>query len=296
MDHRHFDDLLRDAAYTPSTRRTVALLLAGSALGGLAARLGLTDVTEAKPKKAKARHKGTPEAERKGHGQLQAEGKRKGKKHHKSPKTPPPPPPDPICDSGRARCPDGSCPPIGECCPGSRPCDDGFCHKEDQCCPNEKPCDGGCIPDDACCPDDPWPLCNRCDQVVCENGAYVCKADHTCPQGGEWNPEHCRCDYCEEDCGDPYNDLCHAPRCQDGERCIYGACQLACGGARPQLCCVQDPYSLEVRCYCMAADQICFNCGYGNVCACTPGDAQVCCDPNNPLHRNCPEACHCPGR
>ena len=87
MDHRHFDDLLRNAAYTASTRRTVALLLAGSALGGLTARLGLTGDAEAKAKhkKAKPKHERRPQAERNDQGRLQAEGKGK-KKHHKKPK------------------------------------------------------------------------------------------------------------------------------------------------------------------------------------------------------------------
>ena len=117
MDHRHFDDLLRNAAYTASTRRTVALLLAGSALGGLTARLGLTGDAEAKakPKHEKPKHERRPQAERNDQGRLQAEGKGK-KKQHKKPKQPPP---SGVCDNGLPRCPDGSCRSVGECCPGS---------------------------------------------------------------------------------------------------------------------------------------------------------------------------------
>ena len=48
MDQEHFDDLTRSVAGGGSTRRAAMRLLAGSALAGVAARLGLTAVTEAK--------------------------------------------------------------------------------------------------------------------------------------------------------------------------------------------------------------------------------------------------------
>ncbi len=203
-------------------------------------------------------------------------------------------PRDQCCLGERSCFGDDACVAADECCPSEKPCRGGECVPRDMCCTDEKPCYGGCIAKDACCPDAPYPDCSKCDSVVCEHGEHVCRGNHDCPSGGWWNPERCRCEFCEEDCGDPRNDLCRSPQCKDGERCIEGICQVACADPLPQLCCVQDPYFLDVRCYCTAANEICFNCGFGNVCACIPGDPQICCDPNNPRQSNCPEACHCP--
>jgi hypothetical protein len=59
MDAKHFDELLRANAYTPSSRRTVSQLLAGGALAGAMARLGLAEDAAAKRKTKKRKKQAT---------------------------------------------------------------------------------------------------------------------------------------------------------------------------------------------------------------------------------------------
>ena len=360
MDHRHFDDLLRNAAYTPSTRRTVALLLAGGPLLGVAARLGLADVTEAKPKK----HKAKPKQQRAAHatakqrGQLQAEGKNK-KKRKKKPQASPECNPDvvklcgkceePVCaagdwvcrSNGEKPCPDGSCVAANACCGDKYRCDDGTCVDPfSECCPDQKLCASNCIAKDACCHMDPAPLCGQCERVVCEAGSWACQprtdvkacpggscvpVEACCPEdlpecgpceylecvdglgvcrpivgqceaGGEWDPQICRCRYCEEICN-ATTHMCQSIGCAEGSHCEAGQCiQICANPAKPQACCVDEAPDRASRCSCGPANGIC----YGSGVWCIPG--QTCCPPDAVRGGHCPQAClqaeicqHCEG-
>ena len=144
MDAGQFDGLTRSVASDVGTRRAVLRLLAGGALGGLVARLGLVEVTAAKKKHKKLTKKRNrpSRVERQAHGELLAEGKRKGKKHNRKPKNPPPSPNEP-CNLDKFRCPDGTCVPWGTCCAGEKRCPTGpgpRCIPTDQCCPDERTC------------------------------------------------------------------------------------------------------------------------------------------------------------
>lgn len=268
MDYERFDHLLRDAAYAPSSRRTVYLLLAGGALGGVAARLGLTDGTEAKAKhqKAKRAHKRKSQPERKAQGQIQAEGKGK-KKRHKKPKSPAECDPDviklcnaceePVCaagdwvcrSNGEKPCPDGSCvaanaccpdkyrcddgtcvDPLTECCPDQKDCGGGVCVQENACCPGKKHCPGydECFAADECCPNTTPPLCAECDKVVCENGSLVCRPKSNCCPTGM---KKCNADgpcFPEDLCCFDAKPTCHG--CQHAA-CAAGdwVCASGCG-------------------------------------------------------------------
>ena len=164
MDHNTFDALTRSAVAETGTRRSLLRLLAASAFVGLAARLGLTEISEATPKKGKGKPKSTGKANSKpaahtaakspGHpqsGGVQSAGKGKGK-HHKPPKDP-----RARCSAGQKRCPDGSCIPDQPftCCPGQRDCGDEGCYPASKCCPSQAKCpDGSCrrLERYECCP------------------------------------------------------------------------------------------------------------------------------------------------
>jgi hypothetical protein len=273
MDHGAFDALTRAVADGAGPRRAVVRLLTGGALAGLAAHLGLGEVTQAKSKKH-----GKPRGDKKLSGELHAAGK-KHKKHKKKDKDKPKKPKDRkgklcgdgtcaaaneccpfrmVCDTceeavcvngewecrencpgqgdiccdgtcvgpcgdGRVRnpetcqcdcpegqwlCPNDVCWPIEECCPGSQRCsptscsepgkccngqqqcpDGETCAAEGECCPEQKRCGGECIPDTVCCEDDPQPLCDRCQVLACDGGAWTCHGTRVqcqegcCPEG-----------------------------------------------------------------------------------------------------------------
>jgi hypothetical protein len=81
MDHSDFDTLTRSVVAEGGTRRALVRLLAGGALGGLVARLGLSERAQAKAKQKRKRHKQhKPQAKHQQTGPLQTEGKRQGKK------------------------------------------------------------------------------------------------------------------------------------------------------------------------------------------------------------------------
>ncbi|MFN8660526.1 MAG: hypothetical protein U0075_01455 [Thermomicrobiales bacterium] len=163
MDHESFDVLARTVMTNLGTRRGALRVLAGGVFGGVAAHLGLDEQAAAKVK----RHGRRP-AGHKPDGQAQAASK-KHKSKHKHKDRDKDKPRDEICDSGKAKCPDGSCTPIGECCPGSQRCSDGLCHTE------------------SCCDVAIPPLCTECQDVVCENGDLVCRSrcleDEICSHG-----------------------------------------------------------------------------------------------------------------
>jgi hypothetical protein len=189
---------------------------------------------------------------------VQSEGKGKKKpKHHKKPKHPKPTPPlDPPCPEDQGQCPDGTCLPFDQCCKDQYRCPDKTCVSQDDCCPGEKKCPpdsesgsatricvgaddcctdqktcgDGCIPVQACCDEDPYPLCGPCDTVICDvRGHYVC-AGKCCP-----NQKPCPDGTCvgkNECCPDP--DLpacptCFERRCYDGYwTCDHIPCCFDC--------------------------------------------------------------------
>ena len=190
VDHDTFDALTRTAATDGGTRRTLLRLLAGSALGAVAARLGLAEEAAAKAKqhkgKAKRKHHLAPsQPDQADHAAAKSPGhpassgvqsERKRRHHHK----PPPLPPgcedctecqmckDGACvrdpDLERVRC-QGSGATCGYCQGGvctpsdQRPCDDGVCPRKGQCCSGEKWCEDpesstgfACVGETDCCP------------------------------------------------------------------------------------------------------------------------------------------------
>jgi hypothetical protein len=183
MDRGDFDDFSRSVGRSVDTRRVVFRLLAGGALVGVAARLGLAEGTEAKKK----RKRRTPQADQRTHDALQTEGNRnhKAKHHKKAREQTPAPPPDPPCPEGLGQCPDKTCVPFNQCCSDQDRCGDRTCVSKDDCCPGEKKCppdsESGsasricvgktdCCPDEkkcgvnciarqACCDEDSYPLC-----------------------------------------------------------------------------------------------------------------------------------------
>jgi hypothetical protein len=333
MDHGHFDDLTRSAVRDGGTRRAVLRLLAGGAFGSLVARLGLSETTEAKPKrhKSKPKPKRTPQAERKAQGQLQAEGKRKGKKGQGKKK---PKPPQPPCSLDKFRCPDertcpdDSCAGSGECCPTEQKCADGECYPWDDCCPGRKRCYGNCIPDDACCHADPFPLCGQCEAVFCDNGSYACRRRSDlkeCPDGSCVTPDAC-CPGDEPQCG-----FCEVPACEDGQAVCKTITQECPGGewdtehCRCKYCeetCDPDtlmchstcpeghrceegkcrrncdsPIRPQLCCVEEFPGQVRCACRWineicyasGGIAACVPG--QTCCDPDAVRSGMCPQEC-----
>jgi hypothetical protein len=271
MEHGHFDELTRSVAGGTETRRTVLRLLAGSVLGGLAARLGMTEAAEAKKKpKPKRRPKRKPPA------RPRAAGKGKGKKGKgKGKKQPPPLPPGCQSCTECQMCLDGACVPDpvlnGVRCLGSGaacgycqggacaasvvpPCADGVCPPHGQCCAEDRRCpdaenDAGfaCIdPATMCCP----------DEKRCASGCVYRKA------------------CCEEDrprCG-PCGDICvnGTWRCSAGNPCADGSC------VAQDACCPEQWTCADGTC--VAQDQCCQEekpCGAG-VCVsanqCCPGE------------------------
>ena len=247
MDHDDFDELTRSVASGLGTRRQALRALGGALLSGtladVAGRLGLMEVTAAKAKQqAKPKHKRTAQAEHKAHWQRRAAGKGKGKgknKHHpKKPQNSSPPSP---C---AYQCPNnGPCVGQNECCPGEKRCPDresptGFvCLGADDCCPDQKKCAGGCIYRQACCDDDPYPLCDPSEEVLCLNGTYECAP--CCPNGRPCPDRSCvaqdQCCPGERSCG---GSICVAAgKCCAGEQpCANGSC-VAEGQCCPELQC-----------------------------------------------------------
>jgi hypothetical protein len=223
MDRNHFDELARSMASQTGTRRVALRLLAGGALGTLAARLSFDDDAEAKPKRTSRPAKQTEH--------LQSEGKRKGKKPGK--KKPKPRPQECYSDAACGaceRCIGGRCleliPPCdandcreafcnpatnswecrGTCqsqeavccqgvcyapCSGGRPLDPETC--QCGCLPEEWQCaDGSCVAADQCCPHE-----KRCGNGACISADQCC-SDPVCRTGQERDPETCACECANE--------------------------------------------------------------------------------------------------
>lgn len=265
MDTKRFDDVARSLSEEhPSRRqalRALAGVLLGGALGGVGTRLGLVDVTEAKPKtrkakpnpKTKAKPRRKPQARRRSGGPVWAERKGKGKK--KSKKKPPPLPPGcqncnecQMCKNGacapdpaleRVRC-QGSGAACGYCQDGvcaaseERPCQDGVCPRKGQCCPEEgaKQCIDPelprgfyCVDSNVCCPD---------TERRCASGSCLPRAA-CCPEQRRCNPLLC---VGQNEC------------CPDETPCANGSCAPAgqCCDGKPRcgdVCCEADETCLE---------------------------------------------------
>jgi len=262
MDHGSFDALTRSVASGGETRRAVLRLLAGGALGGFPAWLGLAEIAAAKPRKKRQRG-----AAQKQDGGLQTEGKRKGKKGSKKkpkPKSPPKPscgadewpcvdgscvaqgaccPGEKRCGGGciaeKSCCPytewecaDGSCVPHEQCCPGEKPCAGGACVSDDQCCPGEKRCiEGGqCYAADFCCPNDPEPTCGQCEVAVCEGGELTCGPTGRAPCQEGCCPEGYWCHSLGSCCtnGPPFHCTCPSGYGPCAGRCCKRCCGSFC--------------------------------------------------------------------
>jgi hypothetical protein len=165
MDQGRFEILARQMAAGEGTRRAVMRFLAGGAVAGLSASLGLTAVATAKQTSKRKRRGGK---------------KRRNKQAA------------PInCGAGQQQCADGSCIAEGQCCPGQRQCRDGRCLAADRCCPETPP------PPCGACEE---PICNQGD-VVCRStcqfeGAECCNGRCLTPCLGEQqrNTQNCQCE------------------------------------------------------------------------------------------------------
>jgi hypothetical protein len=273
MDYRNFDDLTRLVVVEGGTRRTLLQLLTGGAFASAAARLGLTEDAAAKAKKhrteRKRKHK--PQAEVNHQDQLQTEGKRKKRRNKRDKELPQEPdiPLEPLvpgCPAGQWDCGGGHCVAQDQCCPGERACPGGSCVSKGVCCPGEKLCTGysECFAEDDCCPNAVPPLCNACQNVVCEHGGLVCKdrpdpgcsacQQKTC-EGGTWvcKPGHqeycpapnwvwdyatCRCVCTEDyvDCGVHWNGYAWVGKCS----CEVAGGRNYCNEARGICCSTQN--------------------------------------------------------
>jgi hypothetical protein len=230
METNQFDTLIRRLSDAGTDRRRMLRVLGGavlgSALGAVAPRLVPPEGVAANPnqkRRPKRRHDGA----------LQAEGKRgngKGKgKGQNNDKSKPGPKPPPVCDSGKPRCPDGSCMPIGECCPGSYRCSDGFCVKNDACCPGQWKCEyGSCVDHDECCPNE-----RRCSDGSCVSQGACCPGEKLCPNGTCFKNERCcaetvpACTGCDEPICVNGDWECRSS-CGDDEDCCAGECLPTC--------------------------------------------------------------------
>jgi hypothetical protein len=207
MELIEFDTFTRQLHHAGSSRRQALQLLGGALLGGVATRLGLAEDTAAKS--GRKRRDGAP-----AHG-VQTEGKRKRKRDKDR---------DKKRDQKRQQPDDLPHPLLPPCSPGEKLCT-GYteCFAANDCCPDAVPplCDacqnvvcenGGLV-----CKDRADPGCSPCQQKTCENGKWVCKPGHQeyCGYGWVWDFEICRC-VCAEgfvDCGVHWDGYRWVGRC-----------------------------------------------------------------------------------
>ena len=229
MDHDCFDDLTRSVGSGGETRRAVVRLLAGGALGGLVARLGLAAGTEAKPKKHKAKPKQKRKSRQSGR-RRDSSRPRASARGTSTTSSPRPRCHRPCHHVGRARSRARTsrvCLPTSAAQASSSVPDDGPCLKLNagMCCPGEKLCPDsetpsglGCIDENNCCPD-LHPVCRECYHSDCENGNWGgCKRiSGCCPTGMRKCPDDScvvagECCPAEKKCADdvcyPKDDCC----------------------------------------------------------------------------------------
>lgn len=319
MDHETFDSLTRFAAADGGTRRGLLRLLAGSALGSVAARLGLSDDATAKTKRhGKRRHDHQPAR------QVQAAAKkRKNKNKDKRKDKDKPPttckPGSRPCSNGNCIadlphmccmdeefCPGGGCRAKNECCSGDRQCyGTTTCVKPNECCPAEKKCgDGECYPQDGCCPGQKncgggvcvapnecceltGPLCaDECAEAVCVNGEWKCRSectgDKTCCMGVCLPPCPNGCNV-DENCAHCTEPPVGKVYCEGQDRCVD-----ACGSGQrlhPDTCkCIPTgptcrPNHQDCRRGDVCCDGHCIPCPDGGICA--DGVCLGCVSPNS---------------
>lgn len=217
MDYESFDALVRTAMADTKARRGIVRLLVGSALGGVAARMGVLDEAEADRKRKhtsararKRRHSASQDAG----GAVQAQGKHK-KKHHRKSKDKKEPEP---CPEGQGRCPDGTC-----------------------------------LDWDACCPDAVPPLCTGCQEEVCEAGQLVCRskcqlADSVCCNGECYLPCTNGCQI-SDDCSNCKSAPAGKTYCAAQDRCVDSSCPAG-KDFDPESCTCKDhcPNGVSISC------------------------------------------------
>jgi hypothetical protein len=216
MDHGAFDALTRAVAGGAGPRRAVVRLLTGGALAGLAARLDLGEVTQAKSKKHKKKDKD----------------KRKKQKDRNEKLC------DVLCrDEGGRCCRNGDCIKSG-CCPEEKSCGDGTCAAANECCPFRMVCD---TCEEPVCVNGEWECRENCpgQGSICCDGACV----GPCGDGKPRNPETCQCD-CPEG-----QRLCPGEVCWPMDECCPGS--QRCGPtscSEPGECCDGQPKCQEGCC------------------------------------------------
>jgi hypothetical protein len=299
MDHGQFDELTRNVVVNLGARRTLLRFLAGSALGGMAAQLGLSEEAAAKRK----RH-GKGHEDRKRPGKVHAAGKkhkRKGKRKGKDQPTQPN-----SCGPGFRPCSGGTCvaDKPGICCIDEEFCPGGGCRPQDGCCSEQQNCGGGiCVNSNECCP--LKPLCEECEEAVCINGDWECRT--TCAGGSVCCQDAC-VPQCSNDCnmsddcgtcdkaplGKVYcagQDRC-VPSCGPGKSLDPVSCTCVAWGpvCRPGY---QDCRAGDVCCggRCIACpeggrceDKICYGCVGANTVSCPPSPlwpSGFCCPPES---------------
>ena len=182
LGHGQFDDLTRSVVGEGGTRRAVLRVLAGAALGGLVARLGLAEDAEAKPRRKKRKqHK--PGEKSQPTGGLQSEGKRNKKRKNK-------PKGKKQCSDIVPLCPKPCQEPRCDLATGKYVCQD-MCREGWSCCNGlcEPPCTNGCM-------EDPNQAC-LCEKPPADEDVY-CALEHLCgenpcPAGKEHDSATCTC-------------------------------------------------------------------------------------------------------
>lgn len=298
MDRELFDALTRSVAGRGETRRGVLRLLAGTALGGLVARLGPAEGAEAKPRRRKRRTARKPNAT------LQTEGK--GKKKGKGKNKPKPKPKPRECYSDAAcgaceRCINGGCMELPAIC-DPNDCREEFCNPET----NSWECRSNCQLETSVC---------------CQGQCYAAPACGS--TGKQLNPETCQCE-CPRDQWECADGSCVTDQCCPGEKsCGRNVCVSAnqcCPGQRrclndsciPEDQCCFDALPPEceggcMRAVCINGQEQCQPRELGALCNVPGGVAGTCCNgqctreaivcPNYPP-RNFNEStctCECPG-
>jgi hypothetical protein len=283
MDHGAFDALTRALAGGVGPRRSAMRLLTGGALAGLAAHLGLGEVTQAKSKKHRKQH-----GDKKPSGQLHAAGK-KHKKHKKHKDKPKKPKDRKLCDT---LCRDE----------GGRCCRNGDCIRSG-CCPEEKPCgDGNCAAANECCPFKM--VCDTCEEPVCVNGEWECRencpgqgsicCDGTCVgpcgDGKPRNPETCQCE-CPEGQWPCPGEVCWPMEecCPGSQRCGPTTC------SQPGECCDGQRKCPDGE-TCVAEGECCPGTGQCQEGCCPEGyychPLGSCCTAGPPFFCTCPSGYH----
>ncbi len=269
MDHSAFDAMTKAMAGGAEDRRAILRLLAGSAFGGLLARLGLDDAA-AKKRRGKGHHDGVRPGRLSAADKKRRKHKKRRKDRHKDkhpkpdPKPEPEPEPDPDCPLDKFPCPDGTCVPWGTCCALEYRCPNGRCIPVHECCPGKRDCgDLTCVAEGECCEHE-----KQCDDGSCQSQEECCPGYWECPSGGCVKIGDCcdgmrRCgeagcipfnECCDED-PDPECDSCEEVVCVAGEKecrsscrtegwiCCQGECLSPCSPGwrrNPQTCLCED--------------------------------------------------------